>query len=147
MRRIVLMMLLLVACAAGSGAEARAQGRQAGAGADAVVRRFYDWYLGRLESDDWTPLDNRREALKYLTPEWRVRAPRVSGDEGVNVFVCAQDWLAEWRKGLRFAPAVVRGAKATARVTWSAGGDMHRIDVTLRKVGGAWKIDRTSCVL
>ena len=142
MRRVVWTMWLLAACVAGWAGEARAQ-----AGPDAAVRGFYEWYLGRLEKEDWTPLDNRREALKYLTPAWRVRGPRVSGEEGVNVFVCAQDWLAEWRKGLTFAPAVVRGATATARVTWSTGADTQRINVTLKKVGGAWKIDRTSCVL
>lgn len=145
MRRIVRAMLLLAACVAGSAGEATAQAQPQGP--DAVVRRFYDWYLGRLERDDWTPLGDRREALKYLTPAWRARAPRVSGDEGVNVFVCAQDWLAEWRKGMKFAPAVVRGATATARVAWSTGADTQRIDVTLKKVGGAWKIDRTACVL
>ena len=146
MRRIVWTVLLLV-CVAGSAPQARAQDRQAAQGPDEVVRKFYVWYLGRLEKDDWTPLENRREALKYLTPAWRARAPRVSGEEGVNVFVCAQDWLAEWRKSMTFAPAVVRGTQATARVTWSTGPDTQRIDVTLKKVGGAWKIDGAACVL
>jgi hypothetical protein len=138
---------LLLACVLTSIPSARAQGKPAAQGPDEVVRNFYAWYLGRLEKDDWTPLDNRREALKYLTPAWRVRAPRVSGDEGVNVFVCAQDWLAEWRKSMTFAPAVARGTQATARVTWGTGPDTQRINVTLKKVGGAWKIDRTSCAL
>ena len=146
MRRVAWTTLLL-ACVLTLTPSARAQGKPAAQGPDEVVRKFYAWYLGRLEKDDWTPLDNRREALKYLTPAWRVRAPRVSGDEGVNVFVCAQDWLAEWRKSMTFAPAVVRGTQATARVTWGTGPDTQRISVTLKKVGGAWKIDRTSCVL
>lgn len=143
MRRILMTMLVLGCVAAGSG-EVRAQ---AGQGPEAVVRGFYGWYLGRLEKDDWSPLNNRREALKYLTPAWRERAPRVSGDEGVNVFVCAQDWIAEWRKTMKFGAAAVRGTRATVRVTWGTGAVTQRIDVTLKKVGGAWKIDRTSCVL
>ena len=116
-------------------------------GPDEVVRKFYDWYLGRLVKGDLYPLENRREALKYLTPQFRVRAPRISGEEGVNIFVCAQDWLPEWRKSMTFAPAVVRDEKATARVTWSTGADTQRINVTLKKVGGAWKIDGAACVL
>lgn len=143
MRRIVLTMVL-AACVLAPAGEARGQANQ---GPEEVVRGFYGWYLGRLERDDWSPLNNRREALKYLTPAWRARAPRVSGDEGVNVFVCAQDWLAEWRKTMKFGAAAVRGARATVRVTWGAGPDKQRIDVRLRKAGGAWKIERTSCVL
>lgn len=142
MRRIALA-VLLSACVL-TASEARAQANQSPEG---VVRAFYGWYLGRLEKDDWAPLDNRREALKYLTPAWRERAPRVSGEQGVNVFVCAQDWVAEWRKSMKFGEAAVRGARATVRVTWSTGPDTQRIDVTLRKAGGAWKIERTSCVL
>jgi len=145
--RKIFRVALLLACVLTSIPSARAQGKPAAQGPDEVVRNFYAWYLGRLEKDDWTPLDNRREALKYLTPAWRVRAPRVSSDEGVNVFVCAQDWLAEWRKSMTFTPAVVRGTQATARVTWATGPDTQRINVTLKKVGGAWKIDRTSCAL
>lgn len=144
MTRRILTAMLLAVCVVSPLGEARGQ---TGQSPDEVVRGFYGWYLGRLEKDDWRPLDNRREALKYLTPGWRAAAPRVSGEQGVNVFVCAQDWVAEWRKSMKFGAAAVRGAKATVRVTWSTGADTQRIDVTLRKAAGAWKIERTACVL
>lgn len=145
MRRIVLTTALL-ACVVSPSAGAGAQvGRSAAAGPDAVVRRFYEWYLRRIVEQDLYPLDNRREALKYVTPSFRVRAPRISGREGADILICAQDWQAEWGESMRFTPARVRGAKATTRMTWGVGGQRYHVDLTLVRTGGAWKIDGAKC--
>lgn len=137
-----LLLACVVTCVTGVRAQ---QSRPAAAGPDSVVRRFYGWYLRRIVGQDLYPLENRREALKYVTPGFRVRAPRISGREGADILICAQDWQAEWGESMRFTPARVRGAKATTRMTWGVGGQQYHVDLTLVKVGGAWRIDGAKC--
>lgn len=138
----IVWLMMLVACVAGSLKDVRAQ---AGQSPDEVVRKFYEWYLGRIVEQDLEPFENRRVALKYVTPGFRVRAPRISGREGADILICAQDWQAEWGRSMRFTPARVRGAKATTRMTWGVSGQQYHVDLTLAKVGGGWRIDGAKC--
>jgi hypothetical protein len=114
----------------------------------AVVRGFYAWYLGRLNKDDWSPLRRRREALRYLTAEFHRKAPAITRRWDADIFICAQDWMKEWEQEFKVAPASLRGAKAATVVTLPVrGGEDIRIKVMLRRVGSAWKIEATDCLL
>lgn len=116
------------------------------AGPEAVVREFYAWYTGHLDREEYGPLKRRREALKYLTPEFHRRAPRVIAREMVDILICAQDWQPGWGRDLMVAPAAVRGAKATTTATFRVNeNDSLKIRLTLRRAGGAWKIDDADC--
>ncbi|MBC7932071.1 MAG: DUF3828 domain-containing protein [Rubrivivax sp.] len=152
MRKIVVLILLfaclLPAAPRASRAQTRKSVRQVSSNPEAVTRRFYAWYLGRLNKDDWDPLKRRREALKYLDARFYRRAPGLMGHGDADIFICAQDWMKEWADKFTVAPAVVRGRKATTIVTLPVKeGEQIRIKLMLRRAGGIWKIEGTDCLL
>ena len=140
----ILLAALLLAC--GAWVKTPPAEAQAADGPEAVVRGFYGWYLGEFKRDNWQPLKNRREALKYLTPAFQRRAPRLSGEMGADVIICAQDWDEGWATNYTVGRATVRGAKATTVVRLPVGNDEAvKIKVSLVKRGDAWRIDGTDC--
>lgn len=158
MKKILLSTLLLL-CGALLGiptahAQMATQAAQTAPSPEAVVRGFYAFYLGELNKDNWSPLKKRREALKYLTPEYHRRIPRLIEKWMADVIICAQDWDPKWAANFTVGRAVVRGAKATAVVTLppfgGTGGPDNppiKIKLTLVRRGGAWRIDATECLL
>ena len=153
MKKILLSTLLLL-CGALTDISAHAQTAQPSAGSpEAVARGFYAFYLGELNRDNWSPLKKRREALKYLTPEYHRRIPRLIEKWMADVIICAQDWDPKWAAGFTVGRAVVRGARATTVVTLPPFGGVVRPDnppirikLTLVRRGGAWLIDATECL-
>ena len=151
MKKALTLSLALLACALLPATAVNTRAQSSASSPEAVVRGFYAWYLGRLNKDDWTPFKRRAEALRYLTPEFYRSAPRIISHEGVDIFICAQDWMQTWERNFRVAPANMRGAKAnvitTLPVTAKWGRDI-RIKLRLRRVaGGAWRIEATDCLL
>lgn len=152
--RALLLAASLVICAAPSEARARQAGVDAardGASPEEVVRGFYAFYLGELNKENWNPLGRRREALKYLTPEFYRRAPGLIEKWMADIFICAQDWDKEWAKTFTVGRATVRGSKATAvaRLPPFGGGDPStaiKIKVTLVRRREGWRINSTDCV-
>ena len=113
---------------------------------ETTVRGFYSWYLHRLSVDDYNPLKNRTEALKYLTPEFLKRVPRLTRDMGADVIICAQDWDRGWEKNLLVDAAVVEGARSTTTIHLK-GTEMDevKVKVSLRRTTAGWRIDGTTC--
>jgi hypothetical protein len=152
MRTIVSLTLLFVcllsAAPRASNAQTRGAVRQASSNPEAVTRRFYAWYLGWLNKDEWHPLRRRREALRYLDATFHRRAPGLMIRGDGDIFICAQDWMKEWAEKFTVAPAVVRGRKATTIVTLPVKeGEQIRIKLMLRHAGGVWKIEGTECLM
>jgi hypothetical protein len=153
--RIMLPAALLLTSAATPRAIAQTatQAAQTAGSPEAVARGFYAFYLGELNRENWSPLKKRREALKYLTPEFHRRAPRIIEQQMVDIIICAQDWDPKWAAGFTVGRANVRGAKATTVVTLppfgGTGGPDNppiRIKLTLVRRGGAWLINATECL-
>lgn len=119
----------------------------ASGGPEKVVRDFYVWYLSQLNKDNWDPLKDRREALKYLTPEFHKRVPGLQEKWLVDVIICAQDWEKDWAKDFTVGRANVSGAKATTVVRLPAGDGLAiKIKTTLVKRGAEWRISNSECV-
>ena len=115
-----------------------------------VARGFYAFYLGELNKDNWSPLKKRREALKYLTPEFHKRIPRIIEEQMVDIIICAQDWDPNWAKGFTVAPANIRANRATTVVRlppFGGSGPAFDIKLTLVKRAGQWLINDTECLL
>jgi len=149
--RDTLLLALLVACGVLLAPPSAAQTADAAAPSapapEAVVRNFYAWYLGQLNKENWEPLKNRREALKYLTSEFHKRIPRLEEDLMADIIICAQEWEPKWATDYTVGRATIRGAKASTVVRLPVGNDTAiKIKTTLVKRGGAWKIDGTECV-
>jgi hypothetical protein len=155
MKKILLAALLLTYGALVEAPQVNAQtanqAAQTADGPETVVRGFYAWYLGRLNKDDWNPLKNRRESLKYLTPEFHKRVPRLVREMDADIIICAQDWDPKWAENFTVGRAQVRGSKATTvvRLPPFGGGDDNtaiKIKITLVKRKDVWRIDMTDCV-
>jgi hypothetical protein len=116
-------------------------------GPEAVVRDFYAWYVGSLDREDYNALKRRREALRYLTPEFHRRAPRVIAREMVDIFICTQDWQPGWGNDLDLSTGPVRGPRAQVTATFNYGPENRaRVRLSLVRVAGAWRIDGADCV-
>jgi Protein of unknown function (DUF3828) len=119
---------------------------------DEVVREFYKWYLGELNKDNFSPLKDRATALKYLTPEYHKRVPRLIEEQMVDVIICAQDFDEKWVETFTVGQPTIRGTKATIVVRlppFGGGTDANlaiKIKTTLVKRNGKWRINRTDCV-
>jgi hypothetical protein len=138
--------LALAACLAlAAPAAVRAQAAPP-ASPEQVVRDFSDWYLGSLNREDYQQLKRRREALRYLTPGFHRRAPRIIASEMVDIFICSQDWQPEWADNVEFSAGPVRGPRARVTATFKYGPENHaRVVLDLRKLAGGWKIDGADC--
>lgn len=109
---------------------------------ETVVKDFYRWYIDRLNHDK-DPLTEEKVALKkYLTPEFFKKAPKLLEQTGADVFICAQDWDKDWGKNISLSRLSIQGVVATMTVTLSGTEMNHKLKVKLKRIGGAWKIDK-----
>jgi hypothetical protein len=109
---------------------------------EAAVKDFYRWYIDRL-SKNKDPLMNEPLALKkYLTPEFFRKAPKLLEQTGADVFICAQDWDKDWGKNASISKLNIQGSVATLNVTLAGNLMNHKLKVILRRLDGAWKIDK-----
>ena len=104
---------------------------------DDVVRQFYAWYLkARFPEPNHK---NSASFRKYVTQRFLKRAMDPNVD--VAVFIDAQDSDATWAKNFDVAKATIHGQTATTEVTLTGERIHYKLSVTLRREGGAWKID------
>jgi len=111
-----------------------------------VVERFYDWYVGEPGSKlaDAAYRSSERLAAEFVQQVDEIIASFDKG--GYDPFLCAQDVPGSFTVG----EAVVSGEEATVVVheVWNPGTEyesVHDVEVTLRKVDGAWKIAGIAC--
>ena len=111
-----------------------------------VVQRFYDWYVGEPGNK---LADGAYRSSEYLTVEFVQQVDEIiaSFDKGgYDPFLCAQDVPGSFT----VEEAVVSGEEAAVAVheIWSPDTEyelVHDVEVTLRKVDGAWKIAGIAC--
>lgn len=112
---------------------------------DETVRRFYAWYIGRLNAQDLNPLKNRTAALQYLTPEYLNRVPRLTREADADVIICAQDFDPGWEKNVKTEAPSIKGTNATVMVQL-VGSDMSvKLKVMLKSVPAGWRINSVEC--
>jgi len=111
-----------------------------------TVRQFYAWYLQRLNKEDYDPLKNRTMALKYLTPRFLRRIPRLEREMEADVIVCSQDVNPAWLKDFQAELASVRGARATVSLALEGNvADTIKQKVTLERTRPGWRIAGVDC--
>ena len=111
-----------------------------------TVRQFYAWYLQRLNKDDYNPLKNRAVALKYLTPEFLRRVPRLVREMEADVIVCSQEVNPAWEKNFKAELASTRGARATVLLALEGNeADTIKQKVTLKLTTVGWRINSVDC--
>ena len=111
-----------------------------------TVRQFYEWYLRRLNKEDYDPLKNRVMALKYLTPKFLGRIPRLEREMEADVIVCSQDVNPAWLKDFKAELASIRGARATVLLALEGNlVDTIKQKVTLERTRAGWRINSVNC--
>ena len=146
-RRLLLIVVFVVATVyAASGQTVNAPHPATGLAPQETVRQFYAWYLQRLNKEDYDPLKNRTMALKYLTPEFLRRIPRLEREMEADVIVCSQDVNPDWEKNFKAELASMRGARATVLLALE-GNEADRIKqkVTLQRTRAGWRINSVNC--
>jgi len=118
----------------------------AGSGPQETVRQFYAWYLQRLNKEDYDPLKNRTVALRYLTPKFLRRIPRLEREMEADVIVCSQDVNPAWLKDFKAELADVRGTRATVLLALEGNqADTIKQKVTLERTRAGWRIAGVDC--
>ncbi len=146
-RRLILIFVFVVATVyTASGQTVNAPHPATGLAPQETVRQFYVWYLQRLNKEDYDPLKNRTMALKYLTPEFLRRIPRLEREMEADVIVCSQDVNPAWEKNFKAELESMRGARATVLLALE-GNEADRIKqkVTLQRTRAGWRINSVNC--
>lgn len=113
---------------------------------ETVVRGFYSWYLHELSSENMNPLKQKTTALKYMTPQLYMNAPKLIRRMDADIFICAQDWDKGWEKNFTATTPEVKNNSATTTVTLPSGEtDKIKINVTLLKTAAGWRINKVAC--
>ena len=109
------------------------------------LRSFYRWYVTELVANR-NPLENRKELKRFATERLLKEIDRMKkGPDGLDgdYFVDAQDFDALWAKNITVSDVKITGTKATADVLLAGKGDMRRrLQVSLVRGGGIWKVDK-----
>lgn len=109
------------------------------------LRNFYRWYVTELVANR-NPLENRKELKRFATERLLKEIDRMKkGPDGLDgdYFVDAQDFDALWAKNITVSDVKISGTKATADVLLAGKGDMRRrLQVSLVRGGGIWKVDK-----
>ena len=109
------------------------------------IRNFYRWYVTELIANR-NPMENGKELKRFATERLLKEIDRMKkGPDGLDgdYFVDAQDFDELWAKNITVSDVKVRGTKASAEVLLAGKGDMRRrLQVSLVKDGGIWKVDK-----
>jgi Protein of unknown function (DUF3828) len=110
-----------------------------------AIRNFYRWYVAELIANH-NPMENRKELRRFATERLLKEIDRMKkGPDGLDgdYFVDAQDFDELWAKNITVSDVKVSGTKASAEVLLAGKGDMRRrLQVSLVKDGGIWKVDK-----
>lgn len=133
---LVLGATMLTAFAGHSPAYAQAQTPET------VLREFYKWYINAIDDggDEQPSRKGKTTMAKYVTRRLLNQIAK-DKDPGADTFVQTQEWNRGWASNIKVSDLLVKGATATAIVTF--GSETYpRVAVTLVKAAGTWKIDR-----
>lgn len=109
----------------------------------AVIKNFYQWYIRAIDAGTDPFVKGRKTLLKYVTPRLVKQIERAEANgEDVDVFTYTQEFDASWADKATVTNVRLKGAMATAIVTFDATTNYPRVSVTLVKESGAWKIDK-----
>ena len=102
-----------------------------------VTRQFYSWYLGAHIPNP--KRSNMATFRKYVTLSCWKRA--TARDIEAVYFIDAQDTDETWAKNFTVSTAKIDAQRATLEVDLNGKEMKRNLNVTLRREGGAWKID------
>lgn len=142
MKLLVSVFALVVALGFSSAAKAA---EPSAANPSDAIRNFYRWYVTELIAHH-NPMENGKELKRFATERLLKEIDRMKkGPDGLDgdYFVDAQDFDELWAKNITVSDVKISGTKASAEVLLAGKGDMRRrLQVSLAKDGGIWKVDK-----
>jgi hypothetical protein len=124
----------------------------------ALIEEFYKWYIHSV-AHQVDPLKAGKPTLKkYVTRRLILKIEKLaremaSGGYDSDYFLEAQgrypdspDLEDVWTRNISVSGVVVRGATATAVVSFGDNGELARERVSLIQEGGVWKIDNVKAI-
>jgi hypothetical protein len=145
MKSLVSVLSLVVALGLSSATKAAEPSAASGANPSDSIRHFYRWYVSELVANR-NPLENGKEMKRFATERLLKEIDRMKkGPDGLDgdYFVDAQDFDDLWAKNITVSDVKIGGTKATAEVLLAGKGEMRRrLQVSLVKDGGNWKVDK-----
>jgi hypothetical protein len=102
-----------------------------------VTRQFYHWYFSAHFPEP--KRSNMPTFKKYVTQSLLKRA--TARDVESILFIDAQDIDESWANNFTVSKGTIQGQKATVQVALNGKEMKYNLRVTLRREGGAWKID------
>jgi ABC-type transporter MlaC component len=125
---------------------ARAEAQESG-GPEAVIREFYSWYVKAVAANRDPFTEESAKLKQYATARFirQIQKARDGEEMSFDPFLHAQDVDKAWAKNITVAKPQIKGDVATANVELK-GPEMgaHKLAVTLREEGGAWKVDKVA---
>jgi ABC-type transporter MlaC component len=123
----------------------RAQESSGAGKPEAAIREFYAWYVNAVSANRDPFKDDSARLKRYATTRFMREIEKARKGEGIGAdpFLQAQDLDKAWAKNIKVSEAKISGDTATAKVELK-GPEMgtHKLNVTMRNEGGAWKVDR-----
>jgi hypothetical protein len=113
--------------------------RVTAAAPESVIKDFYSWYINAVENGPDPFKKGKATLQKYVTLRLIKQIER--SDSDADEFLQTQEWDAGWANSVKVSKLSVKGPTVTAVVTFGSGS-YPRVQVTLVKEAGVWKIDR-----
>ena len=104
-----------------------------------MIKNFYHWYINTIKAGTDPFKKGRATLQKFVTSRLIKQIERSEFD--ADTFLQSQDWEAAWAENAIVSNVRVKGATATAIVTFDAATNYPRVSVSLVKQTGVWKIN------
>lgn len=108
------------------------------------VKSFYSWYLKSMVKQQ-DPTKNKTVMRSHLSTRLgRWLYSKAGQNYDADIFVAGQDWNEKWADNVSASKAAIKGSTAVAKLTLGSPPDdwIQRLNISLVKESGNWKIDR-----
>ena len=110
---------------------------------DSVIKDFYKWYITAIDSGVEPTVKGRPTLKRYITARFLKQVDREEkfDDADTDSILPTQEWDKTWAGTVKVSKLAVKGATATAIVTFRSES-YPKLLVSLVQEAGVWKIDR-----
>jgi hypothetical protein len=117
---------------------------QTGNTPESQTKDFYSWYLKAMVRGK-DPTKDKKVTSSYLSVRFsRWYYSKAGQNSEADVFINSQEWSDAWADNIEVGTASITGNKAALQVRLTSPPEefVMKLQVSLTKEGGKWKIDR-----
>ncbi len=124
-------------------------GRAAEKTPEETIRSFYHWYMSALVAHDSPFQTKRSEMNKFVTERFLKEIDQTSKEAnglGADPFIQAQDFDDAWKSNIVVSNLKTTGSTATAKVELKGKDLSRKLNVSLAREQGSWKLDQVTAI-